>query len=422
MTRPFPFRRYLLAIAGLTVAWLGAVAAFNYAVDPYLVWSTDSGTFTTAKPRASRQAGLARSIQVERVKPATLLLGNSRVEVGLDPQSPLWPAAFAPIYNLTQPGYGVDAPVLLLRHAATGRVPERVFLAVDFIDFLTSRDTDDRATTALEGRTRIGLDGKPNPGFTANRLKDEAKSLLSLTAFRDSIVTFWARSDSNADTMTPQGFNPLRSAIDATRIEGYAEFFRRKNVTYAERYGKPLRLISRTERSYALLDALIADCAQQGIEVTLFIHPYHADFLEILRHAGQWPAMEAWKTELTRTVAEAARGGMRIRLWDFSGYHARAMEPVPPASDKKAVVRWYWESGHYKRELGELLIARMLGSPEADPDFGVLLTPDTLPAVLTTMREQREAYARVSPEAVERIRLLFEKTTRPRRPSTAATG
>ena len=48
-------------------------------------------------------------------------------------------------------------------------------------------------------------------------------------------------------------------------------------------------------------------------------------------------------------------------------------------SDRTAIFRWGWEPGHYRRELGEQMPARMIGSDCAAgmAAFGTRLRPDT---------------------------------------------
>lgn len=190
MTEPRIFRRYLGRLCLLTLAWLAAVAALNFTADPYVIWNMSRpGQISMAKPRTGKQVGLARIAQSERLQPATLLLGNSRVEVGLDPDSPQWPAAVQPVFNLSQAGYGTSAPILMLRHAGATRVPRQVVLAIDFIDFLGADPATPAERSALEKRTRFRLDGSPNPDYRLNKLKDAGVSLLSLSAVdRKSVV------------------------------------------------------------------------------------------------------------------------------------------------------------------------------------------------------------------------------------------
>ena len=78
---------------------------------------------TELKPRAAEQIGIAKTYQLERIAPKTLLLGNSRTEIGLDPMSPQFPAEQRPVFNASYPGRDVCTSLLMLRDAMAVRIP-----------------------------------------------------------------------------------------------------------------------------------------------------------------------------------------------------------------------------------------------------------------------------------------------------------
>ena len=80
-------RRHLLTVLVATVVLLAAVALFNMLVDPYRMYSD-----TRAKrPYTQQQANVLKGYWLGRNTFNTLLLGNSRVEIGFDPEDPAWP-------------------------------------------------------------------------------------------------------------------------------------------------------------------------------------------------------------------------------------------------------------------------------------------------------------------------------------------
>ncbi len=93
---------------------------------------------TELKPRAAEQMGIAKTYQLERIAPKTLLLGNSRTEIGLDPMSPQFPAEQRPVFNASYAGRDVCTSLLMLRDAMAVRIPERIILGIDFQDMLVA--------------------------------------------------------------------------------------------------------------------------------------------------------------------------------------------------------------------------------------------------------------------------------------------
>jgi hypothetical protein len=124
---------YLLTVAGTIVVLALGTIVFTIFVDPYRMFATPTVRgLTELKPRAAEQMGIAKTYQLERIAPKTLLLGNSRTEIGLDPMSPQFPAKQRAVFNASYPGRGACTALLMLRDAMAVRIPERVILGSIF--------------------------------------------------------------------------------------------------------------------------------------------------------------------------------------------------------------------------------------------------------------------------------------------------
>ena len=62
--------------------------------------------------------------------------------------------------------------------------------------------------------------------------------------------------------------------------------------------------------------------------------------------------------------------GGKVEVWDFSGVSPETLEAIPTRGDRKTHLNYYWEAGHFKKELGNLVIDRLLGKQN---DFGIKL-------------------------------------------------
>ena len=92
--------RYLSIWFAATAMLVCAVAAINLVVDPYgLFRLVDRPGFNSIKPTAAGHGAMSKAYQLLRVQPKALILGNSRAEVGLDPNHPGWPTEARPVYN-----------------------------------------------------------------------------------------------------------------------------------------------------------------------------------------------------------------------------------------------------------------------------------------------------------------------------------
>lgn len=387
MRGPHAFLRiWSASLAGLAVL----VGAVNLAVDPYEVFGTlRIPGISLSKPITKNHAMLAKTFQVARVRPATVVIGSSPVHIGIDAAAPVWPEAMGKVYNYGIPGvYETSTSLRLLQEAvATGGVTAAVVF-LDFQNFLSPEDPDP-ALLEADRRFRFLPDGAPNPDSRMQRACDIALSLGTMGALIDSLTTVALQERPNHLDLAPDGSGNEADFIDAARSDGMRDLFAQKDAVEAERAGKVASVMADWRGPLPDMDAVAAIVAftrSRDVKLTLVIAPHHADALEFYWRAGLWPRVEQLKTELTALVA--AQGGA-VTLWDFLDYSSFNTEPVPRAGDHRTPTSWYWESTHFKKQLGEVMIQRMFGSDA--PAFGAILTPDNLVARNAEIRVQRQS-------------------------------
>ena len=412
-------KRYLLFWLGMTMAVVLAVAAINVVVDPHgLFRVVDRPGFNSYKPKA---ASYSKAYQVLRVQPRGLILGSSRSEVGFDPEHPAWPATARPVFNLGLPGTGTSVTLRYLRHVlandATGnpRKPELVVWGLDFMDYLVDpRLAGGPAQQRREDSRLLGsADGADETRRWLQRARDYTESTLTLGALLDSIQTVGNQTNPYVADLSPLGFNPMRNYLKISADEGYWAVFRQKDIAnLRSALQRPKGVFDSGGRSSPALDDLrevMALCRQHGIALHLVIYPYHAHLLEIIRIAGQWEAFEAWKRAVAQIVADSATDGRpAVPLWDFSGFDPYSMEPIPDQGDRRTTMRWYWEAGHFKNELGGMVLDRVFGRTAPVPGFGVALDRTNLEQQIATVRAQEADYRQSHPgevAALQRIAL-----------------
>lgn len=406
MQRPYAKQAFAATLATVLFA-----AAANFVVDPYGVYrAVDREGFNRIKPKAGPSGEMVKPYAVERIRPKTLLLGNSRVEAGIDPESPVWPEAYRPVFNMALPATGIDVALKSLLHVSAIKPIETVVLGVDFVDFLVGAHRPENpgpgphGSSEFDRRLYVYGDASGNHPDLLQRLRDKAATLVSLNALFDSAVTLVLQRQPDQPDLTALGFNPMREYARFAKTEGYPPIFKQVETTYLGNYLRESKVLySRAGDTSAELDqlrALIRFCREHNIRLLLYIHPYHAHMLEMYRLAGLWPLFEEWKRALVRIVeAEAAvsRGQPQLELWDFSGYSGITTESMPTMREKGRLMQWYWEVGHYKGEVGNLVLDRLLsagGQEDQAPDgFGIRLTSGNVDARIEAIRNLREHYA-----------------------------
>lgn len=409
------FLRLTLVVA---VALIGAVAGVNYAVDPYGIYSgAVPRRFSAVKPQAQEHDVLVKSHAIERIRPNALLLGNSRTEVGLDPEHPAFPVSARPVYNAGLEGSRPSTALRYLRHGLASGSPQLVILGVDFLDFLVDPDP---ATLAEEWRNEVQERERPVLD-RGQRRQDLMDTLFSLDALVASAKTMAAQSNPYAADMTRHGLVTMREYVAISRRVGYAALFQQKDREYADALaGRPRAIFAhgqRTSPPFDTLTQLIAMTRAHQARLILVIYPYHAHVLELFDGAGLWPAFEEWKRELVALLARDAKAypdRERIALWDFSGYNAFTTEPVPARDDRVSQMQWYRDPGHFNKALGDRLLATVLAAPQADggsPAFGVRLDGRNIEGHLARIASDRDHYRRQHADVKEHLLRLVAKQT-----------
>ena len=129
--RPFAIRLVVTSLAVVVGCGL-----FNAVVDPYGLFRwVDLHGFNEIKPRATQASVAFKYRAVEFLSPQTLLLGNSRAEMGWDPQS-LPAGRFGSVVNAAMPGKGLGAMMRVADHAWVQSRPATLVIGVEFFDCL----------------------------------------------------------------------------------------------------------------------------------------------------------------------------------------------------------------------------------------------------------------------------------------------
>jgi hypothetical protein len=413
MGSPNPHKRFLWTFAAvfLLVCILGAW--LNYMVDPYGLFGTRRITgFNELKPAASERVRVIKPYMASRAKPMVVIGGNSRPEMGLNPKSGCWEDTDQPVFNAGIPGADVFMQTRYVQHAVESGNAQRVLLGVDFLDFLV----DASKPTGEIDWNRLGksFDGRLNPGskegfgtnISIQKAEDIFSGLFSLVALGDSFLTIASQGEKNSATRREDGFNPGMDYLPIIRNEGQSVLFRQKNLEVRERlqqkYLGVLDIHGQRTMPLEALRRFLEWAKTRGIEVVLFINPYHSDYLIQIEMAGKWSVFEEWKRQLTITAEEYA-----VPLWDFNTIDQYSTESPPPPGDKRSVLHWFWEPAHYRHEMGDLMLSSMMdrqcGRSSMLRKFGIKVTESSLQHHLDGLRYEMDRFIGGNPQVVKRL-------------------
>ncbi len=370
-------RKYLIVCALSFAAVLAIAAAAVVVIDPYGVfaWISRDG-FNERKVRLTHSQFEVRSRVAARLKADAWIMGNSRAEMGFDPMHPAFSQNGLVAYNLAVPGGGGLLSLKLAEALAPLQTPKRIILGVDFVDFPIHPDAKE----------------PPLAHFKPSRLEDALwtlRTVFSARAAVDAAKTLTLQRDPYAAYLTQRGFNPIRDYVKETQLTGaHAMFAQRANESAKVYANKPHSLIASASGTSLDWQALLAtlELAKPGTtRVDVIIYPYHAQIRWLFAQYGLSSLFNDWRERLVKSAhAQAAKSGADIRVWDFSGFTPHHCEAVPPPDDRKTQLKWYWEGGHFKKELGDLVLDQLFAPDAAAlatlPQVGRVITPDSLAA------------------------------------------
>ncbi len=393
-------RVFGVVFAATLLGTVAAAALMNYVVDPYAVFGTAGiSGLSVRKPRPEVMLSDIKLIVGTRARPNALILGNSRAEIGFDPAHPMIEAKGLRGYNAAIAGTALDDAADAFRLFTSESNVDLAIVGVDFLDFLYSPD-DRSASLPPTG-----------PGVHTSPARTRLLALFSVTSVLDSIRTLLIQRQENPAMVLSNGFNPMLDYREIAANEGYPALFRQRAQESALNLArKPHNLYvggQKDSPSLSALQAILRIAGEKKTELRLVIYPFHLLLLLQIQEAGLWPLFEQWKADVAALSDDARRRGVRVSLWDFSCPDRFTTEPIPASGDRKTKMQWYWEAGHFKKELGDRVLERMLGKAQTNEtdDFGIELTTanvadqnDSCRRALATMRQRYPELAREAAE------------------------
>ncbi len=377
-------RSYLKIFFGFLAVCTISLAVFNLLVNPFSLYPSPTiKGFNKDKVEYLKYLRLTKVHRVYYDRPDSIILGTSRSGRGLSPRHPAW--GDGQVYNMALPASGMYEIFRLVQHAHSAKPLQRVVLGLDFRMFNTARVNP----AFSEGRMLVTPDNNHNPEHLSTLISDLFTTLVSSTAIQASLNTVRFQGW-NTDTLFANG------RWDRTRIpyDHRAAF-----IAYTKNSIKRLREISGPVRGLDHYRKLLDLAHKDGIDLRLFISPSHATHWILLKRLGLWPRFEQLKSDLARINREAAKQANKppFPLWDFSGVNSISIEPIPQENETQKKMQWFWESIHYRVNLGNRILDKVLRNPterKISGDFGMQLMNMDLDTHVALQREQIIAYLR----------------------------
>lgn len=373
------FAGYLRTFGLLVVLALVAVGVFNYVVDPYLVFHLPDDAIAISRPNKNRLSPLSKSLAIARLQPSVVYVGNSRTEVGLPTRHEALGTQRA--FNGALTGASVADAIMMARHAMAVSDVNLIVMGVDFWTF-SSQQTNPHFDRALVAGSRIDYLWR-GPALQLRHALSWDTTLASLSVMRrpqvpdcPSFLSRGGQRDPACMVMTLRKLGGPRGAFE----------YWVGTVDHAD------KRLDGSDRTKALsqLSAFIEDACRSKVTIRIYVNPTHALLLDTLHIAGRWSEVESWKRSLAEEISRHPQCDLHV--YDFSGYNSITSEPSPLVTGQE--MRWFWEASHYRSEVGDLIVSRLLdrsGMPKLE-DFGVELTLADMEHELLRERSEQRKY------------------------------
>ncbi|MEM7755662.1 MAG: hypothetical protein AAF297_08510 [Planctomycetota bacterium] len=386
-------RAFLTLFAAALLLALGGVAIASAVIDPFRVYRL--GLRDDLNPHKLDVGRVMKAQMIRSNNAATVVLGSSRVNRGINPEDPAWRQT--PVVNASVGGARIDELAHAIRLAASEPETERIVVFVDF--YMTTQPTEglhDYKQSLLN--PELTLPARHATALVSRRAIDASLKVLEN---RDNGLQHNSWPFNGYRSMgAPKGARDHRKLFDDMARDSLRMMWMYGNYTWYD--GTIARLAEALERA-----------ERPGLNITLAVMPVHAEHLAIIDAARLWPDFERFKCELTRVGAERA-----IEVWDFAVLHEVTTEPIPPRGSRKPMTYW-WESSHSTETTGALVINRLNPTPnanaasptptESNNPLGVRITPANIDNHLGTQRAAYDAWAENNPGDLANIERILSQ-------------
>lgn len=396
------FESYVRNTLASAALLLFLVITFNRLIDPLGLY--DGPYFdgiNTFKLYINGHTRLSKANAIKFRKPKGIILGSSRSERGLDPLHPGW--GEGKVFNLSLPGGSIYEALRYFQHAHTIQPLKQVVLALGLRQFKYSEQVNHDFS---EERLAVSIDGQTDVTYL---LQEWMSIYVSMEAFEMSKHTFLSQNET-PHYLSHGEYNPKRLIEN---VKEHRKFFINSEKGYCDSTYRNFSFFDSEgeESTFSHYRQLLGIAYRDSIDLKLIISPVHARQLETISICGErlWGKWENWKRQLISiNENEAYRAGKTpFSLLDFSGYNMYTVEEVPSLKDNITRMKWFWDSSHFKKELGDIVLDKVFNyhiqNRKVTPNFGVLLSSENIESHLQEIRIERKLWRESFPKYIQEI-------------------
>ncbi len=347
----------------LTLIIIIFVSTLNYVVDPYSIYKTN---FFPNKPKEFEYMRLVKAINVEKIKPSSIVLGTSRAEMAINPDHEYF---IKPSYNLANAGSTMYETKYYLKQTIEQGNLEKVILVADWIMF---NNMDTKKVADFET-------------YFDNR--NIYKYLLNYKVLEDSIFTIKNHNIQSYHKINGQMTDSHAEMVLIANGGQYKTMLKEEKDYYKKYfYGNKYR--DTHKNSFEDLKEILELCYKNNVELDIVFGPSHIRQWEAFDYYKDMETFYKWKKDVVLFVEKIAKNQNKepFRIMDFAVYHDLTAEKVLQEKDYR--MKYHIENSHYTETLGNIVLDRLIGISQYK-DFGIELNSQNIDNHIKKLREDR---------------------------------
>ena len=358
--------KWIKIFFGLSLLGILFMGGVNYIVDPYGIYKTN---IFLNKPEQDKNIRLAKVVKVEELKPVSISLGTSRTEYGYDPNHEYFSK---PSYNLAVSAASLYENRLYLEHAIKQGNLKEVILVADWIMFNTKF-----MTKSYDFEDSFNIENIYKQLFSVDLFRSSLNTII-----KQKVKSFYLENGQrdwyfNQENIDKQGGHLKVMNKDEEKYYQKSDFKYNSNIYQDTK-----------KDSFEDFRKILELCYKNSIKLDIIFGPSHIRQWEAFDYYQDIETWYKWKKDVVLFVEKIAKEQEKnpYRIMDFSIYHELTAETVP--TNPKEKMKYHWEASHYKKELGDIVLDRLLDiSPYKD--FGVELNIQNIDNHIQNLREDR---------------------------------
>ncbi len=365
-----------------------------------IYWNSGQSPFSSPRARTAASycdtgfhAPYYKANRINALAPDTVLIGSSKVHIGLRAEHSVWGPST--VYNFGLSGGNAYTSLRSLQHAVARGKLERVVVGLDsYAGFAKPRLTPPDFREA---------DFNVTPTGSVNRLRgwDRIPSVYTFHAVKHVLGALLRQPLQCRRRIDPRGQTIIDPLLPNLSERAWTEQF-----DVVERAFVKLKTTSTaTALDFTDYSALLRLAHRQNLDLSLLVLPRHIRLEALEFRLDCRSRNEQWLERLAEINEAIAREQSKppFPLWNFQLSGAAVAEPLPLGDG--APMGYWMDPVHFLPALGDQILERLHGQNDA---MGEPLISKTAAALIRRQRQELQRWLRDHPVDAQQLEQLFD--------------